>query len=77
MSLHWNQIRYRGGLLLADSLNHNENLKIIDLSWNSLGAPNRNMFNYMEKNELASEFSKIFKVPDPEENVPEWEIEEM
>ena len=35
--LHWNGIKYRGGLKIAESLLINETLKVLDLSWNLIG----------------------------------------
>lgn len=37
LNLHWNKIKFRGGLRLAEALEKNELLKILDLSWNQLG----------------------------------------
>lgn len=37
MNLHWNKIKLRGGLKIADSLTKNTTLKVLDLSWNCLG----------------------------------------
>jgi len=37
LSLHWNKIKYRGGIKIAESLAKNETLKILDLSWNLIG----------------------------------------
>lgn len=37
LNLHWNKIKFRGGLRLAEALTKNETLKILDLSWNHLG----------------------------------------
>jgi hypothetical protein len=35
--LHWNKIKYRGGLKIAVSLPNIEPLKVLDLSWNLIG----------------------------------------
>jgi hypothetical protein len=37
LNLHWNKIRYKGGLRIADSLCKNDILKILDLSFNLIG----------------------------------------
>lgn len=37
LSLHWNKIKSRGGILIAESLKKNETLKVLDLSWNLIG----------------------------------------
>jgi Ran GTPase-activating protein (RanGAP) involved in mRNA processing and transport len=37
LNLHWNRIKFKGGLRLAEVLITNEVLKILDLSWNLLG----------------------------------------
>ena len=37
LSLHWNKIKYRGGLKIAESLLINETVKVLDLSWNLIG----------------------------------------
>ena len=35
--LHWNKITYKGGLKIANVLKLNQTLKVLDLSWNTLG----------------------------------------
>lgn len=37
LNLHWNKIKYKSGLKLAEALQNNGNLKVLDLSWNALG----------------------------------------
>lgn len=37
LNLHWNKIKFKGGLKIAEALQTNTNLKVLDLSWNSLG----------------------------------------
>jgi Ran GTPase-activating protein (RanGAP) involved in mRNA processing and transport len=37
LNLHWNKIKFKGGLRIAEVLEHNEILRILDLSWNLLG----------------------------------------
>ncbi len=37
LNLHWNKIKFKGGLRLAESIEKNEILKILDISWNLLG----------------------------------------
>ena len=40
INLHWNKIKIKGGLRIADALTHNTNLKVLDLSWNAMGKIN-------------------------------------
>jgi hypothetical protein len=35
--LHWNKISYKGGLKIADALKQNTTLRVLDVSWNTLG----------------------------------------
>ncbi len=35
--LNWNQVKPEGGALLFSALQDNENIRVLDLSWNSLG----------------------------------------
>lgn len=37
LNLHWNRIGYRGGIMLAEALVGNTEMKIVDLSWNLMG----------------------------------------
>lgn len=37
LNLHWNKIKYNGGLRIAEALEKNTDLRILDLSWNQLG----------------------------------------
>lgn len=37
LNLHWNKIKFKGGLRLAEMLAKNDILKILDVSWNNLG----------------------------------------
>ena len=37
LNLHWNNIKFKGGILLAQALKYNESLRVLDLSWNLLG----------------------------------------
>jgi Ran GTPase-activating protein (RanGAP) involved in mRNA processing and transport len=37
LNLHWNKVKFRGGLRLAESLKNNDSLKVLDLSWNLIG----------------------------------------
>ena len=37
LNLHWNKVKFRGGLRLAESLKKNDSLKVLDLSWNLIG----------------------------------------
>ncbi len=50
--LHWNQINGDGGVLIAQGLELNESLKVVDLSWNALGSTSR---------ECAKAFGKVLK----------------
>ena len=38
--MHWNQIKSEGANFIFKSLAANENLKVIDISWNSIGNGN-------------------------------------
>lgn len=33
-NMHWNKVKSRGGMLIAEALRKNDHLKILDLSWN-------------------------------------------
>jgi hypothetical protein len=35
--LHWNKITYKGGIKIASALKVNNTLRVLDLSWNTLG----------------------------------------
>jgi hypothetical protein len=35
--LHWNKIRWKGGIEIANSLKENDVLQILDLSFNAIG----------------------------------------
>ena len=37
LNLHWNKIKFKGGLRLAEVIENNNKLKILDLSWNLMG----------------------------------------
>ena len=37
LNLHWNKIKFKGGLRLAEGIQNNTKLKILDLSWNLMG----------------------------------------
>lgn len=37
LKLNWNSIHSAGGILIAQSLKQNNQLKVLDLGWNSLG----------------------------------------
>ena len=37
LGLKWNQIDAEGGVAIADALEYNRDLKILDLSWNKIG----------------------------------------
>ncbi len=37
LRLNWNKITSKGGLVIADAVGDNKNLKILNLSWNNLG----------------------------------------
>lgn len=37
LNLHWNRIKFKGGLRLAEALDENNSLKVLDLSWNLIG----------------------------------------
>ena len=37
LNLHWNKIKFKGGIRITDAIKQNEILKILDLSWNHLG----------------------------------------
>jgi hypothetical protein len=34
LNLHWNKIKAKGGIKIAEALGVNKTLKILDLSWN-------------------------------------------
>ena len=38
LKLNWNNIMMRGGITIAHALRHNNHLKVLDLSWNSIGS---------------------------------------
>ena len=42
LRLNWNNIMAKGGIFLAAALRHNNWLKILDLSWNSIGSGGSN-----------------------------------
>lgn len=52
LNLHWNQIKFRGGLRLAEALSRNDVLKILDISWNLLGKWNLPFFGKMPVSEV-------------------------
>ena len=52
LNLHWNKIKIKGGLKIAESLQHNSNLKVLDLSWNALGKTNVSFAGQMSIGEV-------------------------
>eukprot|EP00347_Sterkiella_histriomuscorum_P017331 403349792 len=40
LNLHWNKIKVKGGLKIAEALQNNSNLRVLDMSWNALGKTN-------------------------------------
>jgi len=37
LNLHWNKIKYKGGIQIAKAMEKNNVLKVLDMSWNVIG----------------------------------------
>ena len=62
LSLHWNKIKYKGGLKIAESLPNNETLKVLDLSWNLIGKWQLNNLGQLPLSEIMK---KLKNQPQP------------
>ncbi len=51
--LHWNKISGIGGTLIFESLRNDQNIKVLDISWNDIGKKCKIKYfcDFFEKNE--------------------------
>lgn len=61
LNLHWNKIKFKGGLRIAEVLEVNTKVKVLDLSWNLLGHWTPTAFGRVP----VSKILKTLKKPQP------------